>query len=110
MIQYTPLQLYFFRALSPSQEVEIRDFGLGYSKEELEVNVKSKIHPDVIVEILGEISLPEILECIDKDNLQAYLPEKLKKKQFLYNLMYTKDFLLKDNDEKSKLQLILEKI
>lgn len=87
-------------------------FGLDYSREDLVKGLLSESIPRVSdIKILGEISISNLLQILENDfDGEVYIPMKLKKKQFLNNILYTRDKFIKDEKDKRSFNEIIEKI
>ncbi len=111
-----PLNIYFFSI--KTDDLVTTDFGLQYTQEGLAKEIMSKLpRPtkdesprELIIEVLGEMEIKKVLDLIDSEKLDTTISRKLKKQEFINNLMYTKDYLLKDSSDKDELERILKKI
>ncbi len=110
MLTIRPLNIYFFKAYSPTMKDVILDFGLQYSSDALQEEIRNKTQADVIVEVLGEIKIEDVLSIIEKEGLDYITPKKLKVREFINNLMYTKDLLVQNSDDKIELEKVLLKL
>lgn len=85
------------------------DFGLQYTSDDLykELQVKSG-QEKIEVSILGEVEIQKIIDLIEDQKMMISLPRRLKKKEFLNNLNYTKDVFVKNEEHKLFLNHLLE--
>lgn len=110
MLKIEPLKLYFFRASHPIKGMILEDFGLQYSTDALYQELQTKVDPLISLEVFGEIEMSKILQLMETSYPNIKIPTKLKKREFINNLRYTKDSLIKDDERRLQLESILNTI
>lgn len=100
------LNLYFYQ-ITKGLDVT-HQFGIEFADNDLFKGLK-EANGECIIKILGKTDIASILDIIEELNFDMY-PKRLKKKQFLNNLKYTKDSLVKSPLDRETLETIINKI
>lgn len=108
IVKENPLNLYFFNVRS--DKFTGSQFGMHYTPEELLSGVIAELNTTVNIDVLGCIPMKDLISIIEQKDLKVKIPMKLKKREFINNLMYTKDTLVKDEKDKIALNKILSRI
>lgn len=90
------------------------DYVVGFNRDDILDEIYDKhceVSPEasVSIEILDELSVDWIINQIDKGPVDLR-KKRMKKKEFVFNLQYAKDRLIRDPKDKRTLERILAKI